>query len=564
MSHGSCSYEVSRGPEYDRIDGDSDGRDGHADDTGLGSAVDSSRITESLRQILEQARRIRSQEPSMSTPRTGAKTPPATLVARNRNEDRSPGTVDISRSKHTQGISTVKEDGGGSSANKKAGHGYGGVTRPTAATLSRRRSKEALPALSQHASDGRPTSAASLMPRHIGSSPGLRRANSSSTRSRADPTFNPTTSPAAGQTSVLSAASGAPADGKPKTKEGRTPISRRKSTGSATSTRPYSACSQRKHADESPDTAVPQSLDSDGRATAACNARAPALDLPQGMREELVRYALARDRLVGIGSKDTNGEATRGVAGVTAGRGVSRTEQEQESDDEARLLAALKFEPAAESLDDLQQQHGHRPHGLLVNDDGGLRVQDRPVDGRRNELVGGRTALGRQAQMPDPQFAAWDELLRQNPQPPGTAGENRVPGREGETRAHPVNDEASIEKKGKGSVQAGMEERVKWGEVEGLQQSLLIMLDEVEGRRVLSAAEDSMHGGRGRGRSTHWTSDEDGDEDSAAVEGDEDPAAVEGDEAAFRKFEDWYAWNKVRYERRGLVRSTVNCRQNTC
>lgn len=542
LSHGSCSYDVCRDPEYDRIDGNSDQHKYRADDAERGSILDSYRITESLRQILEQARSIRRQEPSISTPRIGATASPATSTARSQSEDRPLGTIDICRNNRTksQAIGAViKKEGSGTSAKKKSGHSYRGFTRPTAATLARRRSKEALPSLSQHASDGRPSSAASPTPRRIDSSP--KRANSSSTQSHAsNSTFYSITALTEGQTSVTLAARGVPANSKPKMIGGPMQISSSKSGGSTNATRPNSASCQRKRADGLLDTGVPRTVDSNRGGTAACNAHAPALDLPQGMREELMSYSLARNRLLGRRKKDAGGEGTRDVAGA-AGKTISWMEQEREGGDEARLLAVLNVDPVAESFDSMQQQHGYRSRGL--------GMQDRPIDGQRNEFIGESSALSRQAQAPDPRFAAWDKLLRRDAYPLSTAGESRVLARGGETWAHTAKDKPSIEKNDR-DMRARMEARVECGEVECLQQSLLMMLDEVEGSRAVLAVENSSRpyegreeeGGGRRDQSTRWiSSDEDGDGD---------PAAIEGDAALLREFEDWYAWNKVGYRGR--------------
>ncbi|CAM9235011.1 unnamed protein product, partial [Sphacelaria rigidula] len=279
----------------------------NADFAEHGSALDSSSITESLRQILEQARSIRTSQPSSLNTQSGTKASSAAAVESNRNQTRSPPTMGAGKGTRAQTGGSVRGEGAGATSVKsKTAPGVGDVTRPTAATLARRRSKESPPPSSRRAvpDPGIAISTAALAPRRISYTPGQRLASSSSsTRRRASNlTSNHTCTPHDRRTGATNDTS---VDGKIRAEEERVSTVRRRSIGNAagSSIRPISRFSRNSRGDGFLDGVTPQSREDErGQLpTDLHTAETLALDLPPGMREEISRYSLARERLLGAG-----------------------------------------------------------------------------------------------------------------------------------------------------------------------------------------------------------------------------------------------------------------------
>lgn len=137
--------------------------------------------------------------------------------------------------------------------------------------------------------------------------------------------------------------------------------------------------------------------------------------------------------------------------------------------------------------------------------------------------------------MPDTMFVAWKDQAQSNVLEKDALCRQGCVGR-AETDAGKCSsvvgnrgpsDGFVVEGRGGGAVE-------RWAEVERLQRSLLMLLDEVEGRRdVLAAKEKSRMKLRGRRDSGPRGVDGRTDEDRGGAAG------------STRDFEDWYCWNKV-------------------
>lgn len=210
------------------------------------------------------------------------------------------------------------------------------------------------------------------------------------------------------------------------------------------------------------------------------------LELPEGAWEEVKRYASARSRFMGLGS---GGRASQGSSS-----------RERFATEEAALLRRL---------------------------DSGASRESGPVVPRE---CGQMTAEA----MPDARFVGWRDQAQS-----GLLEKDMLygQGRAGHTEldAGSVAGVESREVSGGALVEGGGKRAAeRWADVERLQRSLLMLLDEVEGRRdVLAAKERSRTTLRGRR-----------DSEPRGVDGRTDEES-EGAGVSTRDFEEWYCWNKV-------------------
>lgn len=210
------------------------------------------------------------------------------------------------------------------------------------------------------------------------------------------------------------------------------------------------------------------------------------LELPEGAWEEVKRYASARSRFMGLGS---GGRASRGSSS-----------RERFATEEAALLRRL---------------------GSGASRDPG------PVVPRECGQV---TAVA----MPNARFDGWrDQAQSGLLEKDMLYGQGRVEhtelyaGSVAGVENRDVSGDALVEGDGRRAAE-------RWADVERLQRSLLMLLDEVEGRRdVLAAKERSRTTLRGRR-----------DSEPRGVDGRTNEES-KGAGVSARDFEDWYCWNKV-------------------
>lgn len=229
-----------------------------------------------------------------------------------------------------------------------------------------------------------------------------------------------------------------------------------------------------------------QTADSDhvercGRNSAAEAAVCPKEDVGDfsgRLLAEIARYSAARNRLMGL---RTGGDATS--------KGAGQTFHEAEE----TLLQALDSERSC------------------------------PVE----------STTGRCPKL-DPRFVAWQNLLHQQPSLDREGGRGQDVARyhgasvwasAGPRFVEHVNHGGQRAAEELGRVRQGSEE---WGHTERLQHSLLMLLDELEGRRAVAANEE--RGWRSTTAAHGWS--------GGNAEGDDDDSSL-------RLFEDWYCWNKV-------------------
>lgn len=187
-------------------------------------------------------------------------------------------------------------------------------------------------------------------------------------------------------------------------------------------------------------------------------------------------------------------------------------------------------EAAKSSLHDLEAAEGVLLRGL---------------DSDSGDSRGGRCPQGQNGARPDPRFLEWRELVLSEHQ---LASEREVGSRDDGGRGTAGDVDPRVGEDAE-AVLAGREESwdaVSVGvdrldEVTRLQQSLLMLLDEVEGRRELLAHEFEQ---RKRRAATATRGGSDGRRTEVDV--DDGRAGRGGMDRALREFEVWYCWNKVR------------------
>lgn len=207
-------------------------------------------------------------------------------------------------------------------------------------------------------------------------------------------------------------------------------------------------------------------------------------DLRDAMREEIARYGAARARLMG-----------RSGGHADAGK-VSRPNDILEVEEEALLCAFNSETP--------------RDAGAAVA--ASLKAPPRPV----------------------PEYIAWQQLLRGEPsEREGNIG-NYFDGKHGADCRRgvdlmPCGGGGILRRRGGGK----QVERGDWADVERLQRSVMMLLDEVEGKREL-AVHEARARSRGDKTTRGWGVAKDGSGEVSEV----DPALL-------AEFEEWYSWNKV-------------------
>lgn len=562
---------------------------------------DSISITESLRQILELARSIRTSEGPTSSPHGNVNTVATKPLGREtaRTDDRGGGLLHAGRDRaHTTsgnknkvlGAGDSRSDGRrGQSVTSTGSKSRGGVNRPTAATLARQSSKTPLKtpaALRYTNTTARPASAAAAQQAKHTANAGRPASSTATDRRSSTPELNSMSVTRATERRPMSQAAHVDvlATG------GRAVVGRRGSTGCTT--RPaLPRVLTRGYQSDSPDTieladnTVQRNDESTMAMTMTGGEGKPevrlvqtAVDLPAGMQEEMARYTAARSRLLRLGMgcrkrSDQSDATTVKAMGADDGESVL---DEGGRDEEALLFAALDGSDEIDIQDPDRRQYKHqqrryRPHH------GEQRSHDHSRVGREGEgSVGigimnreglggaGSLPLGCSTPVPDPQFCAWEALLHERSCPKPERA-RRATGRRrafNESDKHEVtfrNAAGISDCERNSNVHFRVEKgRVDWAEIERMQQSLIMLIDEVEGRRVLAAAKEEKQKSETAksGGSGFWDRDiaEAGGEGWVGDGGAEGKRVERGcqyqedrgnTKASLREFEDWYAWNKV-------------------
>lgn len=166
----------------------------------------------------------------------------------------------------------------------------------------------------------------------------------------------------------------------------------------------------------------------------------------------------------------------------------------------------------------------------------------RGLDSDSAACCGSRYPQGQNGVLPDSQFLQWRELLLTQPQ---LASERDFHSHDHAVTGSTGGADPQCREDGKGDV-AGRGGSRDWmgldklEKVTRLQRSLLMLLDEVEGRRELLAHE-FQETKRNAATPTR------GGSDGRRAEVVDDDTKRDGMDRALRVFEDWYCWNKVRY-----------------
>lgn len=248
-----------------------------------------------------------------------------------------------------------------------------------------------------------------------------------------------------------------------------------------------------------------QEVSGPGAAATGSISKVVSANLTSGMWEEVARYEAARRRFVGRNGSSNSGD-TSGGAGSSSGAATS-SRQVLEAAEEA-LMRGLDSDSGASCISGC--------------------------------LQGG--SQGQNGKQPDPQFVEWRKLLSSQSQLPSQREpHSRLFDRHGTGSGDGDGVDRRCQEDGKGDMAEGEDSRgleevgpERLEEVQRLQRSLLMLLDEVEGRRELLAHEEQQ---RKRNVAAHGGSDgrraerEDGGGTDRAL--------------PLREFEDWYCWNKV-------------------
>lgn len=211
-------------------------------------------------------------------------------------------------------------------------------------------------------------------------------------------------------------------------------------------------------------------------------------NLESGMWEEVARYQSARGRFI-----KQNGESSDGSAGTGSREGFEAAEE--------TLLRGL--DDAGSTPSDKDDRHPQPPYSPSP-DPAFLDLRERLLNHPRCEREGSPSQRGMDSQ----------GRLRE-----GTGGGTKHGGEVDKVWGRQTEDEP-------GTLQ----------QVERLQHSLLMLLDEVEGRREVVAQENLR---RKRAEDAKCWTEGDRTREGQGVRGEDDPAR------ALQEFEDWYCWNMV-------------------